>query len=317
MGVSIFPRDGDCASDFLRFADTAMYRGKAEGRNKVRFYHPAMAEKASERLGIEEDLRLAIENDEFELYFQPQIHASRGPIGAEALLRWVHPVEGFIAPDKFIPVAEESGLIEPIGCWVIKTAFAVLSSWIADDTMPVLDHIAINVSSHQFRSEGFVGFLRDRANDFGVPPSRVVLELTERAVIEDIDNASDKMAELRALGFRFALDDFGVGYSSLSYLRRLPLDELKIDRSFVADVTSDDNADAIAQTIIAMGGHLGFNIIAEGVETEAQRNFLQTRGCTTFQGYYFCRPLPRSGFEEYCRHYSSVSCCKARICRSA
>ena len=301
MGVSIFPRDGDTASDFLRFADTAMYRGKAEGRNNVRFYHPAMVEKASERLALEEDLRLALDGDEFELYFQPQIHATRGPIGAEALLRWRHPTEGFVEPDKFIPVAEDSGLIEPIGRWVIKTAFEALAAWIADRTMPVLEHVSINVSSHQFRSEGFVAYLRDCAREFSVPPSRVVLELTERAVIEDIDNASEKMAQLRALGFRFSLDDFGVGYSSLSYLRRLPLDELKIDRSFVADVTSDDNADAIAQTIIAMGTHLGFAIIAEGVETEAQRNFLQTRGCSTFQGYYFCRPLPRAGFEDFCR----------------
>ncbi len=304
MGVSIFPRDGDSASDFLRYADTAMYRGKAEGRNSVRFYHPAMGEQAGERLAIEEDLRLALDGDEFELYFQPQIHATRGPIGAEALLRWHHPTEGLVAPDKFIPVAEDSGLIDPIGRWVIKTAFRSLAGWLADDTMPVLDHVSINVSSHQFRADGFVAYVRDCAAGFAVPPSRIVLELTERAVIEDIDNASRKMAQLRELGFRFSLDDFGVGYSSLSYLRRLPLDELKIDRSFVADVTADDNADAIAQTIIAMGRHLGFAIIAEGVETEAQRNFLQIRGCTTFQGYYFCRPLPCAGFEDYCRNYS-------------
>ncbi len=303
MGVSIFPRDGGSASDFLRFADTAMYRGKADGRNNIRFYHPAMGEKARARLTIEEDLRLAIDGDEFELYFQPQIHATRGPIGAETLLRWQHPIEGYIAPDIFIPVAEETGLIDPIGRWVIRTAFATLAAWIADTAMPVLDHVSINVSSHQFRAEGFVAHLRDCAEEFAVPPSRIVLELTERAVIEDIDNASTKMAQLRELGFRFSLDDFGVGYSSLSYLRRLPLDELKIDRSFVADVTADDNADAIAQTIIAMGQNLGFAIIAEGVETQAQRNFLQARGCTTFQGYYFCRPLPRTSFEEYCRNY--------------
>lgn len=304
IGVSMFPRDGGTASDFLRYADTAMYRGKAEGRNNVRFYHPAMSEQAGERLAIEEDLRLALDGNEFELYFQPQIHATRGPIGAEVLLRWQHPTRGFVAPDEFIPVAEESGLIDPIGRWVIKTAFAALAAWIADDTMPALDHVSINVSSHQFRVPGFVAYVRDCAAEFAVPPARIVLELTERAVIEDIDNASKKMAQLRELGFRFSLDDFGVGYSSLSYLRRLPLDELKIDRSFVADVTADDNADAIAQTIIAMGQHLGFAIIAEGVETEAQRDFLQTRGCATFQGYYFCRPLPRAGFEDYCRNYS-------------
>lgn len=304
IGVSMFPRDGGNASDFLRYADTAMYRGKAEGRNNVRFYHPAMSEQAGARLALEEDLRLALDGNEFELYFQPQIHATRGPIGAEALLRWQHPTRGFVAPDEFIPVAEDSGLIDPIGRWVIKTAFAALASWIADNTMPALDHVSINVSSHQFRVPGFVAYVRDCAAEFAVPPSRIVLELTERAVIEDIDNASKKMAQLRDLGFRFSLDDFGVGYSSLSYLRRLPLDELKIDRSFVADVTADDNADAIAQTIIAMGQHLGFTIIAEGVETEAQRDFLQTRGCATFQGYYFCRPLPRAGFEGYCRNYS-------------
>lgn len=304
IGVSIFPRDGGSADDFLRYADTAMYRGKAEGRNNVRFYQPAMGEQAGERLAMEEDLRRAISGEEFELYFQPQIHESRGPIGAEALLRWQHPVLGSIAPDKFIPVAEDSGLIDPIGRWVIKTAFRTLAAWIADKSMPTLDHLSINVSSHQFRAHGFVAYLRESAERFDVPPSRIVLELTERAVIEDIDNASQKMAQLRELGFRFALDDFGVGYSSLSYLRRLPLDELKIDRSFVADVTIDDNADAIAQTIIAMGRHLEFAIIAEGVETDAQRDFLQERGCSTFQGYYFCRPVPRAQFEDYCRNYA-------------
>lgn len=301
MGVSIFPRDGEPSSDFVRFADTAMYRGKAEGRNNVRFYHPLMVEHANERLELEQDLRTALDNDEFALHLQPQINAARGVIGAEALLRWNHPVRGLVPPDAFIPIAEESGLIDRIGRWVIEQAFAILGEWNNESACANLEHLSINVSSHQFRGNGFVEHIRATREQFDVPASRVVLELTERVVVEDIDNTAAKMAELRDLGFRFSLDDFGIGYSSLSYLRRLPLDQLKIDRSFVADVTRDTNADAIAQTIIAMGDHLGFDIIAEGVETEVQRNFLEQGGCTTFQGFLYCRPVPLDQFEAYCR----------------
>jgi len=301
IGISIFPRDGSVASDFLRFADTAMYQGKAEGRNNVRFYHPVMVAQASEKLAMEQDLRLALGAGQFELHYQPQINAERGTVGAEALLRWRHPERGNVPPDKFIPVAEECGLITEIGQCVIEHAFAALKSWRARDDMDCLEHLSINVSSHQLRAANIVGYLRDQCAVFGIQAEQIILELTERTVIEDIENTAEKMARLRAVGFRFSLDDFGIGYSSLSYLRRLPLDQLKIDRSFVADVTCDANADAIAQTIIAMGKHLGFDTVAEGVETAEQRDFLIAHGCTTFQGYFFCKPVPQAAFEDFCR----------------
>jgi diguanylate cyclase (GGDEF)-like protein/PAS domain S-box-containing protein len=301
LGISIFPQDGTVTSDFLRFADTAMYKGKAEGRNTTRFYHPELITHANERLEMEQDLRLALSSGQFDLHYQPQIHSDSGLVGAEALLRWKHPEHGNVPPDRFIPVAEECGLIIEIGQWVIEHAFATLKSWIEGGDMEYLDHLSINVSSHQFRAANFVEHLRTQCAEIGVPAERIILELTERTVIEDIVETADKMEQLREVGFRFSLDDFGIGYSSLSYLRRLPLDQLKIDRSFVADVTLDANADAIAQTIIAMGTHLGFDTVAEGVETEVQREFLQAGGCTTFQGYLFCKPLARASFEEFCR----------------
>lgn len=298
-GIAFFPDDANTPAEVLKRADSAMYQAKTEGRNTWRFYDPSMAAHATERMEMENDLRVALQADQFELHFQPQIHARHGVIGAEALIRWRHPGRGLVPPDKFIPIAEDSMLIHEIGTWVIEHAFAVAARWL-DDGMTFIDHLAINLSSRQFRAVDFVAALERLRAAAGVPASFIVLELTEHTVIDDVEGTIAKMVELRELGFRFSVDDFGIGYSSLSYLRRLPLDQLKIDRSFVLDVVEDANAGVITETIIAMGRQLGLETIAEGVETEEQRDFLLARGCDEFQGYLYCRPLPDSEFREFC-----------------
>ncbi len=295
IGITLFPEPGQTADVILREADSAMYQGKADGRNVTKFYHPAMQTEAQSRLILERDLRTAIERDQLELYYQPQYDRHGRIFAAEALLRWNHPDKGLVAPDTFIPIAEESGLILEISKWVIGTALQSLRRWIDEDTM-FIDHLALNVSSRQFRSSEFVSdFVRDLVTA-GVPTDKIVLEVTEGTVIENVEETARKMAELRDIGVRFSVDDFGIGYSSLSYLSRLPLDQLKIDRSFVTNVLSDMNDAVIAETIIGMGRNLGLQTIAEGVENSAQLNFLKDKGCEGFQGYLFCRPVPESEF---------------------
>ena len=295
IGITLFPEEGQTVDVILREADSAMYQGKADGRNVTKFYHPAMQTEAQRRLNLESDLRTAIEREQLELYYQPQYDRHGRVFAAEALLRWNHPEKGLVAPGTFIPIAEESGLILEISKWVITNALQSLRRWIANDTM-FIDHLALNVSSRQFRSPDFVSdFVRNLVTA-GVPTDKVVLEVTEGTVIENVDETARKMAELRDIGVRFSVDDFGIGYSSLSYLSRLPLDQLKIDRSFVTNVLSDVNDAVIAETIIGMGRNLGLQTIAEGVENTAQLNFLKDKGCEGFQGYLFCRPVPEAEF---------------------
>lgn len=295
IGITLFPEPGQTVDVILREADSAMYQGKADGRNVTKFYHPAMQTEAQSRLNLERDLRTAIERDQLELYYQPQYDRQGRVFAAEALLRWNHPEKGLVAPGTFIPIAEESGLILDVSKWVIGNALQSLQRWIANDTMFV-DHLALNVSSRQFRSPDFVSdFVRDLVTA-GVPTDSIVLEVTEGTVIENVEETARKMAELRDIGVRFSVDDFGIGYSSLSYLSRLPLDQLKIDRSFVTNVLSDVNDAVIAETIIGMGRSLGLQTIAEGVENTAQLNFLKAKGCEGFQGYLFCRPVPEAEF---------------------
>ncbi|MFT4564344.1 MAG: diguanylate cyclase (GGDEF)-like protein/PAS domain S-box-containing protein, partial [Gammaproteobacteria bacterium] len=286
IGVTMFPEGGKTADAILQEADSAMYQGKADGRNVTKFFHPSMQSAAQDRLGLERDLHTAIVRDELALFFQPQYDKYGKMFAAEALLRWQHPERGSVSPGVFIPIAEESGLILEIGRWVFVRAMECLRRWDRDGTM-FLDHLAINVSSRQFSSPDFV---RDTIRDLvavGVPPQRVVIEVTEGTVIENFTETALKMEQLRDIGFRFSVDDFGIGYSSLSYLSRLPLDQLKIDRSFVTDVLEDVNDAVIAETIIGMGRNLHLQTIAEGVETEAQLDFLVARGCEGFQGFLF------------------------------
>ncbi len=298
IGVSLFGSDTVTVEEIVKRADVAMYQAKAAGRNTVRFFDPAMQAAVEARAALEIDLRLALARGEFYLHYQPQVGADDRVIGAEALLRWSHPQRGGVSPGEFIPVAEQSGLIVDMGEWVLQSACAQLARWAAQAHMAPLT-LAINVSVHQFRQTDFVDKVRLALQAHGTAPERLKLEITESMFASDLENIIDKMNRLKSYGVGFSLDDFGTGYSSLSYLRRLPLDQLKIDQSFVRDVLADPNDAAIAHTIVALGQTLGLAVIAEGVETQGQRDFLALHGCGLCQGYLISRPLPIDGFESF------------------
>jgi diguanylate cyclase (GGDEF)-like protein/PAS domain S-box-containing protein len=296
IGIVLFRGHQDSIDNLLKHADTAMYQAKTDGRNAIRFYDPAMQAAIEARADLEDALRQAIKNDQFHLHYQIQIDNHHRVTGAEVLLRWNHPQQGLIPPVKFIPLAEESGLIVPIGQWVLTTACEQLKKWQSHEEMRNLS-LAVNVSAKQFRQSDFVTQVQNILRGTGVPSTLLKLELTESTVLENIDDTIAKMRELQRLGVSFSMDDFGTGYSSLQYLKRLPLDQIKIDQSFVRDITTDPNDAAIVQAIIAMTRALGLNVIAEGVETESQREFLDRHGCHNFQGYLFSKPIPLEQFE--------------------
>lgn len=299
IGITLFPMQEEDGDAVLKHSDTAMYRAKSSGRNTIRFFLPDMQAEADERLGLEKDLRLAIAHNQLRLYFQPQIDSDGSVCGAEGLLRWEHPEHGMIMPDRFIPVAEETGLILPIGDWVLRTACRLITRWSDDHFGTLLRHIAINVSPWQFRQPDFPERVERILADTGADPRLLGLELTEGVVIDNVADTVEKMASFKALGVKISIDDFGTGYSSLAYLKKLPLDILKIDRSFVEELQEDESNAAIVETIIAMADHLGLEVIAEGVETETQLKFLQEKGCGRYQGYYFSEALPIDEFEAY------------------
>jgi len=299
IGITLFPEAGKGVEDVLKEADTAMYSGKAAGRNVTRFFQPEMEQNAQERLLLESDLRNAIKRGQLAIVFQPQIDGAGRVSGAEVLLRWHHPSRGLVSPADFIPIAEERGLIIDIGRWVLEASFATYRRWLDEGRIEV-GELAINVSSRQFRSDTFLEDVEKLLAAYRIPPQRIVFEITESTVIEDVNATIAIMERLRRLGVLFALDDFGVGYSSLSYLKRLPIDQLKIDRSFIADIGSDRNDEIICQTIVAMGQHLGLATVAEGVETAAQLAFLQGLRCNRYQGYLFLRPSTEADFLRYC-----------------
>lgn len=291
VGFTLFPDDGHSVDEILKQADIAMYQAKQQGRDTCQFYLPSMQEAASERMDLAMDLRRALANEEFELLYQPQVDAGGRIIGAEALLRW-HPVgQGMIGPDKFIPVAEDTGLILPIGEWVAYTAGQHRKALDESLGQPWPGRFSINVSSRQFNQKSFVERLCAIWQRAGVDPRGLELELTETMLLHDLDVVIEKMQALKDLGVRFAVDDFGTGYSSLSYLKRLPVDILKIDQSFVRDITVDPGDAAIVDTIIAMTRHLGLAVIAEGVEKVEELDFLAAKGCASYQGFYFHRPM--------------------------
>ena len=296
IGISLFRGHLENAGNLLKHADVAMYQAKKAGRNTIRFFDPDMQAALEKRASLEADLRQALASQQFHLFYQVQVDSRGRAIGAEALLRWEHPERGFVYPDQFIPLAEETGLIVPIGLWVLQTACTQLNAWQEDALTRDLT-LAVNVSARQFRQADFVAQVQQALLESGAKPSQLKLELTESTVLENIEDAIARMRELKLLGLSFSMDDFGTGHSSLQYLKRLPLDQIKIDRSFVSDITRDTNDAAIVQAIIAMTNALGLNVIAEGVETEAQRDFLDKRGCHTFQGYLFGKPLPIEQFE--------------------
>lgn len=297
IGVTIFNEQLLSADEVLKRADLAMYQAKASGKNTMRFFDPELQEVINARAEMEAGLRHALQEQQFILHYQPQVNFNGHVTGVEVLLRWIRPDHGLVPPLDFIPLAEETGLIVPIGYWVLETACAELVKWSKTPHTSRLT-ISVNVSARQFRQPDFVERLFKILDQTGANPYQLKLELTESLLIENIEDTVGKMSALKARGVGFSLDDFGTGYSSLAYLKMLPLDQLKIDRSFVRDVFIDPNDAAIARTIIALGNSLGLTVIAEGVEAEEQREFLANHGCHGFQGYLFSKPLPLDQLEH-------------------
>jgi diguanylate cyclase (GGDEF)-like protein/PAS domain S-box-containing protein len=296
IGITLFSTPRESMDEVLKQADIAMYQAKTAGRNTMRFFAPALQAAVNARAALEEELRAAIHQEQFELYYQPQLNHSEVN-GAEALVRWRHPTRGLLMPLEFIPSAEETGLILPLGEWVLRTACTQIADWAK---RPELAHItvAVNISARQLHQENFVEQVLAVLEQTGANPQNLRLELTESVVVDNVDDIIAKMIALRAHGVKFSLDDFGTGYSSLTYLKRLPLDQLKIDRSFVRDILVDAGSGAIAETIISLSRALGLLVIAEGVETEEQKRFLTRMRCHSFQGYLFSRPVQVDAFEE-------------------
>jgi diguanylate cyclase (GGDEF)-like protein/PAS domain S-box-containing protein len=300
IGISVFPEDGDSCDRLLQNADVAMYRAKADGRNRFQGYSQEMGARAQQRMALESALRVALERDQLELYYQPQVDRDSGLIvGVEALLRWNHPERGMVSPADFIPLAEETGLIVPLGEWVLKTACAQAREW--HDAGSTTMTMAVNMSARQFQQQDVPALVADVLRGTGLPARFLELELTESAMMRDTDAAIATMRQLKALGVRLALDDFGTGYSSLSYLKRFPIDVLKIDRSFTMDVTGGDDGASITRAIVAMARSLNMTTVAEGVETREQLDILRALGCDVMQGYYFSRPLPAGRITEMLR----------------
>lgn len=300
IGISLFPEKHEDIDDVLKHADTALHRAKEHGGNIACFYQPSMQLEVDARLAIGDGLRRAIKNNEFVLYFQPQMSHQGEVLGAEALIRWQHPEEGMIPPDAFIPVAEDMGLILDIGHWVLKEAALQVAEWQAAGLCESGNlRLAVNVSPHQFKQQDFVAQVLRTLKQAGVSPDCIEIEVTESMLMHDIEEVVEKIQQLRNHGVRISIDDFGTGYSSLSYLKQLPLDQLKIDQSFIRDITSNDNDAVVVETIIVMARHLGLKVIAEGVENQQQFDFLIDKGCNVFQGYYFSQPLCAEEFASY------------------
>jgi diguanylate cyclase (GGDEF)-like protein/PAS domain S-box-containing protein len=305
IGVSLYPDDGENAETLIRNADTAMYQAKENGRQGFQFFKPEMNVRAVERQSIEEDLRRAVEREEFTLHYQPKINLATGAItGAEALLRWSHPARGSVPPAQFIPIAEDSGLILPIGAWVLREACAQSRAW-ADEGLPIVS-MAVNVSAVEFRNENFLDNLFATLSETGLDPACLELEVTESVLMKNAELAASILQSLRKKGVRVAIDDFGTGYSSLSYLRKFPLDALKIDQSFVRQIANSSDETIIVSAIISMGRSLHLRVIAEGVETAEDLEFLQDRECDEAQGYYFSRPVPAEQFGTLLGHGLSL-----------
>jgi diguanylate cyclase (GGDEF)-like protein/PAS domain S-box-containing protein len=297
IGISVFPEDGMDAETLLKNADTAMYQAKESGRQNFRFFKPEMNIKAVERQSMEEDLRRAIERHEFTLHYQPIVNLKSESItGAEALLRWTHPTQGFVPPAAFIPVAENSGLILSIGAWVLREACRQAKAWADAGLRPIM--ISVNVSALQFRSEGFLDSLTAILKETGLRPESLILEVTESVLMERAKRGILTLRILREKGVQVAIDDFGTGYSSLSYLREFNVDSLKIDQSFVREIATTSNEKSIVSAIISMGRSLGLRVVAEGVETPEALAFLKAQDCDEAQGYYFSPAIPAAQFAE-------------------
>ena len=300
IGISISPMDGESAETLMKNADTALYRAKESGRNQYQLYTPAMNERALERLDMENDLRRALERQEFLLHYHPRIDLATGRMrSAEALIRWQHPTRGLVSPGEFIPLAEETGMIVPIGRWVLETACAQNVRWIAQGLPPI--RVAVNLSARQFQQENLVQMISDTLTTTGLDAQYLELEITESVAMQHGEKSLVMLRELHALDINLSIDDFGTGYSSLGYLKRFPVDALKIDQSFVRDIPHDADDEAIAIAIIALAHTLNLLVIAEGVEQESQLRFLRQHGCDEIQGFLFGRPLPAETFVSVLR----------------
>jgi diguanylate cyclase (GGDEF)-like protein len=296
IGATIFSDHRQSGEELLKRADIAMYQAKKAGRNTLRFFNPKMQDVINTRTALESELRKALENQQFHLYYQIQVDSSYHPLGAEALIRWIHPERGLVSPADFIPLAEETGLILPIGQWVLETACTQLKAWEQEALTRDLV-LAVNVSAKQFRQADFVSQVQAVMQRHSINPTRLKLELTESMLLENIEDTIATMNALSGIGIQFSLDDFGTGYSSLQYLKRLPLNQIKIDKSFVRDIVIDSSDKAIVSAIIAMTQSLMLSVIAEGVETDEQRQLLLESGCAHYQGYLFSKPVPIEQFE--------------------
>ncbi|MET0049223.1 MAG: EAL domain-containing protein [Sedimenticola sp.] len=298
IGIALFPMEEESAEDILRHADTAMYRAKEAGRNVVRFFLPSMQQAAEELLRLKNDLQRALERQELQLHYQPQVDSSGGTLGVEALLRWEHPQRGAVPTDEFISVAEDTGQILTIGEWVLTTALQQYQFWVSDQDILPPARLAVNISPRQFLHPGFVTQVERLLAESGTDPNCLTLEITEGVLLDTLEAAKDKMQALKKLGVRFSIDDFGTGYSSLAYLRRLPVDEIKIDRTFIRDISTDPEDAGLVETIIALAEKLDLEVVAEGVETDEQFRLLHEQGCSYFQGYYFHRPQTAAALDE-------------------
>lgn len=314
IGIAIYAIDGKDMDSLLKNADAAMYHAKGQGKNNYQFYKQSMNATALERLELENDLRRALERKEFLLYYQPQIDVRTGTIvGMEALIRWQHPVRGLVSPADFIPLTEETGLIIPIGAWVLQTACAQNKAWQAAGLAPI--PVSVNLSSRQFGQQDLVQAITDAVGTSGLGPRYLVLEITESVIMREQEVAGDMLRQLTTKGVRVAMDDFGTGYSSLGNLKRLPIDAIKIDRSFVMDITTDPDDAAITKAIIAMGHNLNLKVIAEGVESEEQLAFLYQQGCHMIQGYLISRPVPTEEASDILAREKKGSGIGLEICR--
>jgi len=295
--VSVYPDDGLDAETLIKNADTAMYQAKENGRQGYQFFKSSMNVRAVERQSVEESLRRALERREFTLQYQPKVNLKTGDVtGAEALIRWTHPTRGFLSPAQFIPIAEDCGLILPIGRWVLLEACRQAQAWV-DLGLPRVV-MAVNISAIEFRDDRFLDNVFAILKETGFDPGALQLELTESVLMKRADTAAAVLQKLKTMGVQVAIDDFGTGYSSLSYLRKFPIDTLKIDQSFVRQITSAPDDTTIVTAVISMGRALHLRVIAEGVETKDELAFLQAHECHEAQGYYFSRPVPPEEFAK-------------------
>ncbi|UUA73344.1 putative bifunctional diguanylate cyclase/phosphodiesterase [Cellvibrio sp. QJXJ] len=304
IGIAIYPEDGSSPSELIKNADAAMYLAKEKGRNNYQFYTPLLNSRTLDRLKLEYDLRQALELGQFELHYQPQMDATNQQLyGAEALIRWRHPERGLVQPNDFIPLAEEIGLIIPIGNWVIAEAARQVTRWQAEGAISLV--VSVNISALQFHQPGFMAEVQTIMDDAGAAPQSLELELTESMLMSDMDASIEVLQKFRDLGYHIAIDDFGTGFSCLNYLRRLPVNILKIDQSFVRDMQSDEASLAIVSYIIRLAQSLGMDTIAEGVETSHEMTLLVNEGCRLMQGYHFSKPLPPGQFDAWLADWSA------------